>query len=178
VSSFVNCAQIQPPARERRLCLTQPVADRAPPGRLIWINPTARRLPGGAVSEANDKLMTDFAVRAMTAQPFGYFDAIASGVRRAVDWRRGPYPGAYTVSQYRLPYRPEALPANRSWIPGGTALADARSFGRASPSRVVRPFSSLIRAYQGHVFSYGPAHGRCAGACHSDGPQAHETLST
>jgi len=117
------------------------------------------------VSEANDKLMTDFAVRAMTAQPFSYLGAIAAGVRRAVDWRRVPCPGAYTVSRYRLAYRPEVLPANRAWIPGGTAAGDARAYGRASPSRVVAPFSSLIRAYQGYVFCYA----RCSGCSCSPG---------
>jgi hypothetical protein len=156
MSSFSDCAMIKPPPSERAACISVPVADRAPPGRFVWINPTARGLPGGPVTEANNKLLTGFAVRAVAAQPVAYLGAIAGGIRLAVDWRRHPYPGAYTVNFYKFPYRPQAVPASRSWIPGATALEDVRSYGRASPSRVVRPFSSAIRLYQRYVYTYGP----------------------
>ncbi len=159
VSSFADCARIRPPAPERRLCLSQPAADRAPPGRLVWINPTARDLPGGPVSVVNDKLMTHFAVRAITAQPFGYFSAIATGVRLAVDWHRHPYPGAYTVSKYQFPCLPQLLPSGRTWIPGGTPAADVRAYGRARPSRVAAPWSAALRVYQRYVYTNGPLFG-------------------
>jgi len=69
------------------------------------------------------------------------------------------YPGAYTVSLYRFPNRPEVLPPSRSWIPGGTAVGDVRAYGRASASLVVRPFSSLARACQRYFYTYGPLFG-------------------
>jgi Dolichyl-phosphate-mannose-protein mannosyltransferase len=156
MSSFSDCAKIKPPPAETAACISQPVADRAPPGRFVWINPTAKSLPGGPVSEASDKLLTGFALRAVAAQPVAYLGAVVGGVRLAVDWRRYPYPGKYTVSLYNFPFRPQAVPADRSWIPGATALEDVRAYGRASPSRLVRPFSTAMRLYQRYVYTYGP----------------------
>ncbi len=158
-SSFADCARIKPPRALRRLCLSVPVAERQPPGQFVWLNPTARHLPGGPVTVANNKLLTDFAIQAMTAQPFSYLGAIANGVLLTVDYHRIPYPGAYTASHYTFPSRPQVVPASRAWIPGGTAAHDVQAYGRASPSRVVRPFSSALRVYQRFFYTYGPLFG-------------------
>jgi hypothetical protein len=105
VSSFAECAQIKPPASERRLCLPQPPDDRQPPGLLVWVVPAAHELPGGPVSAIGDRLLTNFAVRAIEAQPFGYVGAVAHGLRLSVDWRRHAYPDAYTTNHYKFAYR-------------------------------------------------------------------------
>lgn len=159
VSSFAECGVIKPPPAEQRLCYSAPPSNRQAPGQLIWVTPNARKMPGGPVSEAGNKLLRDFAVRAITAQPFGYLGAIGDGLRRSVDWNRSPYPGAYTYNHYKFPYRPQQVPANRAWIPGGTAAHDVHVYGRASPSRVVHPYAPMIRLYQRYVFTYGPLFG-------------------
>src|ERR1019366_1995454 len=91
VSSFAQCAQIKPPAPERRFCLSTPVSKRRPPGAIIWSAPQVRQVPGGAVSLYANKLLRDFAVRAILAQPASYLGAIADDVGLALDWRRYPY---------------------------------------------------------------------------------------
>ena len=159
VSSFADCAQIKPPPAERRLCLSQPPADRQPPGLLVWVSPVLHKLHNGPISPSNDKLLTDFAVRAIKAQPLGYARAVADGLGLSVDWRRHAYPNAYTTAHYKFAYRPQPVPANRGWIRGGTAAGDAQAYGRASPSRVVRPFSSMLRYYQRLFYTYGPLFG-------------------
>ncbi|MGE5292320.1 MAG: phospholipid carrier-dependent glycosyltransferase [Micromonosporaceae bacterium] len=156
MSTFSDCAKIQPPPSERAACISEPVGHRAPPGRFVWENPTARRLPGGPVSVASNKLLTDFAINAVLSQPFSYLGTVAKGVAYAGYWKRLNYPGAYTVNFYKFPYRPQVIPDNRSWIPGATAAADVRAYGRAAPSRIVRPFSSAMRVYQRYIYTYGP----------------------
>ena len=158
-TSFADCTKINPPAQEQKLCLSQPLADRGPPGEFVWRIPNARKLPGGPVTVANNKLLTDFAVRAIEAQPFDYARAIARGLMVSVDWHRLAYPGPFTYGHYEFPNHPEALPADRSWVPGGTPASDALAYGRASPSRVVRPFSSSLRIYQRFFYTYGPLFG-------------------
>lgn len=156
MSTFADCAKIKPPPADRAACISVPVAHRAPPGRFVWENPTARKLPGGPVSVANNKLLTDFAIRAALAQPFSYLGAVAKDVALAGYWKRLNYPGTYTVSFYKFPYRPQVIPSNRSWMPGGRPPGDIRAYGRATPSRVVRPFSSAMRVYQRYIYTYGP----------------------
>jgi hypothetical protein len=159
VSSFSECSAIKPPPDEQRLCYSTPPSRRQPPGQLVWVTPNAEKMPGGPVSEANNKLLRDFAVRAVTAQPLGYLGAIADGLRRSVDWNRSPYPGAYTYNHYKFPYHSQHVPASHSWIPHGTAAHDAHVYGRASPSRLVKPWALLIRRYQRYIFTYGPLFG-------------------
>jgi Dolichyl-phosphate-mannose-protein mannosyltransferase len=160
-TSFSDCAVIKPPPAERPMCVSLPAAHRSPPGRFVW---SARaqgvhNLPGGPVSAANNNLLTDFAIRAITAQPFGYLHSVAKGLGVAVYWKRLNWPSAYTAGSYHFPSRHQVVPAHKAWIPGGTAAQDARTYGRASPSRVVRPFSSVIRVYQRYFWTYGPLFG-------------------
>jgi hypothetical protein len=113
-------------------------------------------LPGGPLSAANDRLLRDFAFRAILAQPVAYLHTITDGLVLAVDWRRYPYPSPSIASGYYFHLRPQTLPANRYWIPGGTPASDARAYGHASPSRVIEPAATLIAGYQRVFFTDGP----------------------
>jgi hypothetical protein len=106
----------------------------------------------------NNALLRDFAIRAILAQPGGYLLAIADEVGVALDWRRYGYPSAGTVSFSYFHLRPQVIPG-RTWIPGGTAARDVRSYGRASPSRVIRPVAILIGGYQRVFYTWGPLFG-------------------
>jgi hypothetical protein len=158
VSTFANCAQIKPPADERRFCLSTPPAKRLPAGAIIWETPKIRYMPGGPVSVRNNRLLRDYAIRAILAQPGGYLTAIADEVGLAVDWRRYPYPSAGTSSFNYFHLKPQVIP-HRSWIPGGTASSDVRAYDRASPSRVLRPVAYLIGGYQRVFYTWGPLFG-------------------
>jgi hypothetical protein len=158
VSTFAECTQIKPPADERRFCLATPLATRLPAGAIIWETPQIRYMPGGPVSVRNNRLLRDFAVRAILAQPGGYVKAIADEVALTLDWRRYPYPSAGTVSFSYFHLTPQVIP-KRTWIPGGTARSDARAYGRARPSRVIRPAALLIDGYQRVFYTWGPLFG-------------------
>jgi len=108
---------------------------------------------------ANNALLRDFAIRAVEAQPLGYVHAVLGGLALTVEWPRHEYPDPGTVHYYYFQLKPQTIPANHSWIPGGTAYADAVQYGHATPSRVIQPFASLIDLYQRVIYTYGPLFG-------------------
>jgi hypothetical protein len=113
-------------------------------------------IAGGPVSAANDKLLRDFAIRAIEAQPLGYLHSVLNGLVLSVEWPRQKYPDPGTVTYYYFRLQPQSIPANHSWIPGGTAYSDAVNYGHALPSTFVEPFAALISLYEHIVFTYGP----------------------
>ena len=76
-----------------------------------------------------------------------------------MEWPRRPYPDAGTVYYYYFHLKPQTIPADHSWIPGGTAYSDAVQYGHATPSRVVEPFAILIAGYERVFYPYGPLFG-------------------
>ena len=137
VSSFAECSVIRPPADELKVCPAGSPSSRTAPGDYIWHAPQVHDLAGGPVSVANDRLLRDFALHAIEAQPLGYLHSVLSGLALSVEWPRRPYPDAGTVSYYYFHRKPQTVPADHSWIPGGTAYSDAVQYGHATPSRVV-----------------------------------------
>jgi hypothetical protein len=160
VSSFAECSVIKPPADELKICPSGSPSSRTPPGDYIWHAPQVHQdLPGGPVSVANNALLTNFAIRAIEAQPFGYTEAVLKGLALAVEWPRHKYPDAGTVAYYYFRLQPQTIPDNHVWIPGGTAYQDAVSYGHANPSTVVEPFAALIALYERIIYTYGPLFG-------------------
>jgi hypothetical protein len=161
VSSFAECSVIRPPADELSICPSGTPASRTPPGDYIWHAPQVHQIPGGPVSVANDRLLRDFAVRAIEAQPFGYAESVIKGLVLAVEWPRHKYPDPGTVSYYYFPLHPQMIPnlLNHEWIPGGTAYQDAVRYGHANPSTILEPFAALIDLYEHIVYTWGPLFG-------------------
>ncbi len=159
VSSFAECPVIKPPASELKVCPAGSPSSRTPPGDYIWHAPEVRHLAGGPASVANNALLRDFALRAVEAQPLGYLHAVLGGLALSVEWPRHPYPDPGTVYFYSFHRTPFKIPADHSWIAGGTAYSDAEQYGHATPSRVVEPFATLIIVYQRVFYTYGPLFG-------------------
>jgi Dolichyl-phosphate-mannose-protein mannosyltransferase len=161
VSSFAECSVIKPPADELSICPTGSPSSRTPPGDYIWHAPQVHDIPGGPVSSANNALLTNFAIRAVEAQPFGYAESVLKNLALVVEWPRHKYPDAGTVSYYYFPLQRQTIPnlLNHEWIPGGTAYQDAVSYGHANPSTIVEPFAALITLYEHIVYTWGPLFG-------------------
>jgi hypothetical protein len=159
VSSFAECSVIKPPASELKICPSGTPSSRTPPGDYIWHAPMVHDLPGGPVSAANNSLLTNFAIRAIAAQPAGYAEAVAHGLWLSVRWPREDYPDPGTVSYYYFQLHTQQIPADHSWIPGGTAYSDAVAYGHATPSRIILPVASVLAVYQRVVYTYGPLFG-------------------
>ena len=157
-TSFAECSAIKPPADELELCPSGSPSSRTPPGDYIW-HSQVRDIPGGPVSAHNDSLLTNFALRAVAAQPVGYLHSVLGGLLLSVEWPRKNYPDSGTVGYYYFRLQPQEIPANHSWILGGTAYSDAVQYGHAIPSRVVKVFAIPIATYQRLVYTYGPLFG-------------------
>jgi hypothetical protein len=186
VSSFANCAVIKPTGDEAVVCPTQPIVDRDPPGDYIWHAPyvhadmnaicTVITVNGktskscGPVSPAGNKVLTDFAVKAMLAQPLDYAKTVVKDVLLSFGFPRIGYPGAGTTYYYSfhghyvgtnaatgkpISLLPPNNPAHE-WIPGGTAYEDWLSYGHQAPGVVHKVFAAPIAVYQRVVFTYGP----------------------
>ncbi len=158
MSSFADCAKINPPASERYLCLTTPANKRLPPGTLVWHVKQVHEVPGGPVSVAGNKVLRDFAIRAAEAQPVSYAHVIVDGLVLSVDWKRYNYPSKGTVYDYYFHTIPQAVP-NHVWIPHRTARQDIQAYGHQSISRVVKPFAYLMSGYERVFYLYGPLFG-------------------
>ena len=159
VSSFAECPVIKPPASELKVCPSGTPSSRTPPGDYIWHAPMVHDLPGGPVSPASNSLLLNFALRAIVAQPAGYAEAVAHGLWLSVRWPREAYPDPGTVSYYYFQLHTQQIPADHSWIPGGTAYSDAVAYGHAAPSRIILPVASAVALYQRLVYTYGPLFG-------------------
>src|SRR5262249_4249514 len=107
----------------------------------------------------NNRILRDFALRAIEAQPGEYLRAVADGVGKAFSAHRFRYPNVKTERLYHFPDRPKDLPRKRDWAPGGRPYYDAWAYGRAARSRGVEPYAGLRRPYRRHVFLPGRVFG-------------------
>src|SRR5262249_23308428 len=156
VSTFADCAKIQPPAPERRLCLDVPVSQRKWADYYIWRCPFPA-IPGGPFGKRAAALGRSFAWRAIEARPLAYLRAAAGAF-----WEDFlPPPGRHSASavqrnralhrdQYLFPAVPPKLPPAQNardfaaYDPGGAGL------------RIVQPYAGWLRAYQRYIFVPGP----------------------
>jgi hypothetical protein len=166
-SSFADCARIKPTGDEATVCPTEPLAERTPPGNFIWHAPQVHQdmdALGGPVSYQGNKVLTDFAIHAVEAQPLSYAKTVFFNTVMSFGFPRVAYPGAgttyyysfhlhYVTSKYNL--LPPDNP-NHEWIPGGTAYQDWLSYGGQAPGVVHKIAAVPILVYQRVVFTYGP----------------------
>jgi hypothetical protein len=179
VSSFADCARINPTGNEAKVCPTTPIADRTPPGNFVWHAPQVHATKdangvlhgslymwntGGPVTPANNKLLTDFAIHAVEAQPLDYAKTVFLNTMLSFGFPRIAYPGAGTTFYYNfhLHYVTDTyntLPPNdptHEWIPGGTAYQDWLSYGHQAPGVIHKVVAIPVLIYQRVVFTYGP----------------------
>ena len=167
VSSFADCARIKPAGDEAVVCPTTPIADRTPPGNFVWHAPQTHKdmdSLGGPVSDKGNQVLTDFAIKAVEAQPLDYLKTVFFNTAMSFGFPRIAYPGAgttyfysfhlhYVTAKYNL--LPPDNP-NHEWIHGGTAYQDWLSYGHQAPGVVHKVFAIPIAVYQRVVFTYGP----------------------
>jgi hypothetical protein len=178
VSSFVNCAVIQqtPAEAAAKICPTDAITDRTPPGNFVWENPYIHSsyLHKGfsPVTIASNKLLTDFAIKAIEDQPLDYAKTVVKDVGLSFGIPRIAYPGPGTTYYYsfHLHYvvAPTATskgystlpPKNKTWI--GTnvrtdnAYSDWLAYGHQAPGVVNKVFAVPILLYERVVFTWGP----------------------
>jgi hypothetical protein len=157
-ATFADCASIRPPATERALCPTAPVRDRMWSDYYVFGGPISA-LPGGSFGQRADTLGSDFALRAIRAQPLAYLSAVARSF-----WQnfQPPVTGRPNSAiqrnqllhqnEYRFPAGPP--PPARS---GTARLYAAYNHEPAGPVlRVIQPYADWLRAYQRYLIVPGP----------------------
>jgi hypothetical protein len=162
VSTFARCSAIRPPADERWLCISTPPDKRPDPTYYAWAvqSPINRKPPGGwAFDVRANRLATNFALRAIEAQPAAYVSAIWHSTAENFALESKGTQAWYSEERYIFPAtEPQPLRAlarfNRE-LPdyvGGYTYD-----GHHDPStRLVQPFAGWIRAYQRFVILPGP----------------------
>lgn len=158
-SSFADCAKVKPPAEERKLCMRVSPDRRLAPGTLIWRNEApVRQLQGSVISPENNKMLRDYSIRVIKAQPGDYLHTIVDDLGKAVSGRRFRHPNPRTESLYHFTGKRRIF-TSHVYISGGTALSDAIAYGGSDPGRVVQPYARQMVAYQERVFLPGPVLG-------------------
>jgi hypothetical protein len=167
VSSFADCARIAPTGAQAKVCPTQAIKDRKPPGNYIYHAPQVVDIPGGAFTPQNNSLLTSFAIHAIEAQPLDYAKTVVKGTLLSFGFPRIAYPRSGTTFYYSFHahYKTatyDTLPpggkatAQNTWIPGGTAYGDWMSYGRQQPGVVDKVFAYPLIAYTRVFYTWGP----------------------
>jgi len=156
VATFADCAKIEPPSAERRLCLNVPVSERAWTAYYIFSGPI-RAVPGGPFGKRADTLGTSFALRAIRAQPLDYLRAA---------WRSfwetfllPPSINADTIAQrvWAEAQNGYMFPAASPKLPRPYAVRTFSSYDPVGPGlHVVQPYAGWVRAYQRYIVVPGP----------------------
>ena len=162
VSAFAECSMIKPPADERWLCISTPPGKRPDSTYYAWSpdSPINTKRPGGSQFDSRvDSLATDFALRAIQAQPGAYLRAVWQSTAENFTPQLKDSEAWFSQRQYRFPSAaPESLRAlaraNRELphYPDAAAI----NGGRDPSTQVVRPFSGWLQAYQRFVVLPGP----------------------
>jgi hypothetical protein len=157
VATFADCSVIKPPADERWLCLSAPVNQRQFEGFYVWA-PGSPLLhgPGWEFGSSVNRLATDFAMRAIIAQPADYLGAVWHSTVETFRLRRDPNPAGQSQNLYLFPaVAPESLKA--LGVANGENYQDGYTYNRGDPStRLVQPYASWIRSYQRFIIVPGP----------------------
>jgi hypothetical protein len=155
VATFADCSVIKPPADERWLCLSTPPGQRQPVGWYVWQK--ASPLKSGPAWEFSDQvshLATNFALRAITAQPANYLGAVWHSTIETF------MPASKTNGSqniYAFPSStPEAVHPLSTSV--GVPYSEPLNYngGHDPSTRVVQPFAGWLRTYQDFIVLPGP----------------------
>jgi hypothetical protein len=155
VATFADCSVDKQPANERWLCLPTPVSKRESASWYLWSpqSPLAHG-PAWAFSSQVNHLATDFALRAIIAQPATYlrvvWDATAETFVPARDTNK-------SRRQYLFPAGvPQSLQAIAAKNGEDVSYAFGYNGGANPDTRLVQPYANWMRAYQHKFTMPGP----------------------
>lgn len=167
VSSFSDCATMNPPADLRVLCDPRPPSRRPNSQEYLWSNKTPLEKLTGTnniyrFTPQIESLTMRFAERAILAQPLDYARAVAKDTLTTFGWTRVNVTNAIgnlegSGSKFR--FEPEAyITQVPGWVTGSnTNAAAARDYGGPSygQTSVVQPWARFLWLYQRVVYLPG-----------------------
>lgn len=156
--TFAECSEIRPPANEAVLCPV-PYLPRSQPDGYIWkqVSPITR-LGKPKFSDMTNALASDFAKRAILAQPDDYVATVASDVARTFRW--SPTQDQGVINRYVFA-RTEPPPPDLRFSSTDTAPGDVTSYEQhpAQAPHVAEPYAGWLRGYQRVAYLPGPVLG-------------------
>ncbi len=181
VSTFAECAKINPPSRLRVLCDPTPPNLRPPSGEYIWTNnelgpDKSKTTPLYNLNQSTDTSLRftpyingmtgKFAELAILAQPSDYLRAVTHDTVHTFGWNRQPDPANYAGNgpAFRFVSGPELTALIPWWANPTSGDADANIIYEARQdfggpglgnTAVVRPWARLIQIYQRYVYLRG-----------------------
>ncbi len=149
--AFADCAKMNPPASLQPLCDPQPPSQRLPSADYIWRPNPLRSYVGNPWNAQGSKLGGQFAFLALRRQPVDYLWVMGKDVARTFTWGRSTkFPDPATAAQYQFATKDSPVPG---WAPT-ERLRKYQPYGLTT--RVVRPYASLLVAYQREIYFRGP----------------------
>jgi hypothetical protein len=162
VSTFAECSVMRPPADERWLCIPALPAKRPDPNFYAWspASPINVKPPGGSQTDSRvNSLATDFALRAIEAQPAAYLTAVGHSITENFGLQLTDSAAWFSQQNYEFPaVTPKPLRALAGADRELPYYSDSYAYngGRDPSTRMVQPFAGWIRAYQRFVVLPGP----------------------
>jgi hypothetical protein len=153
---------MKPPADERWLCIPALTAKRPDPSFYAWsaMSPINVKPPGGSETDSRvNSLATNFALRAIEAQPAAYLTAVGHSITANFEPQLTDSRAWFSQRNYEFPAAtPQALRAHAGANRELLYCPDCYAYngGRDPSTRMVRPFAGWIRAYQRFVILPGP----------------------
>lgn len=145
--TFADCAVIEPPPEEAKLCPNGSVVDAA--SEYVWAPGSAlNRLPGDRFS--HNALARSFALRAIAAQPLDYLRDVAEDTALTFAWTPVAHPRrvnpalTFPRGSWPLPAFPLIDQVRREYDTGIRGLSS------------VEPYAALLAAYRYPAFLHGP----------------------
>ncbi|MFC6878359.1 MULTISPECIES: hypothetical protein [Actinomadura] len=149
-SAFADCSKRMPSGDLVYMCPPKPPEERGSSSNQIWVegSPTGWRNGYAFTPEMNDRAGR-FAMWAIREQPVDYVKAVAYDFFvRTFSWYRSGYPTPGTAAKYKFPKRAERM-KDLPVIGGGSRFSVVREYEHGSGrTRIVRPFSDVVRVYQ------------------------------
>jgi hypothetical protein len=152
VAAFADCSVIKPPADERWLCISAPVGQRQNENFYVWATQSPINIGHGwEFSEHVNSLASNFAIRAIEAQPADYLNVVWHATLESFALHTA------TQTEYLFPSStPESLKA--------LAIHNLETYqygyrynGGVNPStRLVQPFAGWVQDYQRYLGLPGP----------------------
>jgi hypothetical protein len=151
VTAFADCNKIRPPVSEYPLCKNSKTSHTPLvfSQDAIWDrNSPFHRIPAARFTDYQNQLASDFARRAIMAQPLDYAQVVAKDFLFTFRWHRTVFPDRATYEMYQFGRRSAALP-NWRMSRDRTAAAEAHAYEQGNArTRIVNPYARVIRLHQ------------------------------
>lgn len=154
VTEFADCNKMKPPVSEYPLCKDSKTSHTPLTFSqdAIWDrNSPFHRIPAARFTDYQNQLASDFAKRAILAQPLDYARVVAKDFLYTFKWHRSVFPDKATFQMYQFGAKSAALP-NWRMSRDRTASSEAHAYedGNAR-TRIIDPYAETIRGYQKFV---------------------------